>query len=263
MNVWRTTARRWSKYRVERLLPLALVLLFLLAWQLGVAVGLLEPLFFPAPTTIAAALLESCRTGELFTHLTATLLRVVQGVVLGCVPAALLGLVMGWSPRARVVLDPLVAAGHPMPKIAILPLLMVILGIGELSKVVAVAIAAFFPMLLSSMAAVRQISPQLFDVARCYGASRRQTLTRIVVPASLPLMLTGLRLSINVALMVTIAVELIASRTGLGTLIWLAWETMRTEELYAGIIVIAILGVTFSLVLKHAEKVLIPWQQER
>jgi len=249
--------------RLERLLPLGLLILFLLGWQLGVAVDLIPALFFPAPTTIAGALVDSCRSGELPGHLAATLLRVAQGLVLGCVPAAFLGLAMGWSARVRSVFDPLVATLHPMPKIAVLPLLMVILGIGELSKVVAVATATFFPMLLSSMAGVRQINPQLFDVARCYGASRRQTLIRIVLPASLPMMLTGLRLSINVSLMVTIAVELVASRTGLGSLIWLGWETMRTEILYAGIVVIACLGVTFSLVLERAEKALIPWEQER
>ncbi len=238
------------------------VVVLLALWELGSRVGQVPTLFFPSPTTILRTLVRMVGNGTIPRDLAATLLRVSEGAVLGCVPACLLGLAMGWSVRLRAVLDPLVAAVHPMPKIAVLPLLMVIFGIGEVSKVVAVGLAAFFPMLLSTVAGVRHISPQLFEVARVYGAGRRKTFLRIVLPGALPMMLTGVRLAVNLALLITVAVELVSARTGLGRLIWFAWETLRTEELYAGLTIIAAVGVGFNALLARLTSSLVPWATE-
>jgi NitT/TauT family transport system permease protein len=137
---------------------------------------------------------------------------------------------------------------------------MIVFGIGETSKVVVVAVASFFPMLINTMAGVRQIHPIHFEVAKNYGASLRKIFTRIVVPGSLPLILTGMRLALNIALLLTIAVELVAAQKGLGSMIWFAWETMRTEELYVSLIVTAILGISFNFLLQTITKYLIPWR---
>jgi len=242
------------------LLPAGTAAALLLSWELGVRAGVVYELFFPAPSTILAAIGALVSGGTLAPNLAATLVRTFSGAVLGCVPALLLGLAMGWSARLRAALDPLVAAVHPLPKIAVLPLLMVIFGIGEASKVAAIAIGAFFPMLLSSAAGVRQISPLHFEVVRSYGGTRRKVFTRVVLPGALPFVLTGLRLSLNVALLITIAVELVASPDGLGRVIWLAWETLRTEQLYAGLVVIAALGILVNLGLGWLARRLAPWQ---
>lgn len=246
--------------RPEAWITVAIVVVLLAAWELAARRGSISTLFFPAPSQVFETLVGLVRSGRVARDLGATLGRLFAGLALGCIPACFLGLMMGWSRRVRNALDPIVAAIHPIPKIAILPILMVLFGIGELSKVMAVAFAAFFPMLINSQAGVRSLSPLLFEVVRSYGARPRQVLWHVVLPGSLPMILAGLRISINVGLLVTIAVEFLAARHGLGSLIWMSWETFRTEELYAGVVVIALLGIAFAQLIAWLHRKLIPWR---
>ncbi|MHB8835138.1 MAG: ABC transporter permease [Candidatus Methylomirabilia bacterium] len=216
-------------------------------WEAGVRLGFVSPLFFPAPSSIVRTLIRLAAHGTLLADARATLTRVLVGCLLGGVPGFVLGLAMGWSRRLRYILDPLVAALHPIPKIALLPLLMIIFGTGETSRIVTVSIAAFFPMLVNTMSGVRQISPTYFEVAASYGAGARQVVWRVIVPGSLPAVLAGVRIAFNLALLVTVSVELVASRTGLGSVIWLSWETFRTENLYASLVLISAIGVGANL----------------
>ena len=250
-------------WRLERWLPVAVVAVILAIWEWRVRTGGLSALFFPPPSTIALTLVRLITSGELATHLSATLSRLFVGFALGGLPALILGLAMGWSRRLRLVLDPFIAAAHPIPKIAVLPLIMIIFGIGETSKMVVVAVAVFFPMLINTMAGVRQISPIYFEVAENYGAGLFKVFTRVVVPGGLPSVLTGARLALNTALVLTIAVELVAAQEGLGEMIWFAWQTLRTEELYASLIVIAALGISLNFLLQRLTARLAPWQVER
>jgi len=244
-------------------LPVAIVVAVLVVWQWRVRAGGLSALFFPPPSTIALTLIRLLTSGELAVNAAATMSRVFMGLAFGGLPGLILGLAMGWSRRLRVIVDPFIAAAHPVPKIAILPLVMIIFGIGESSKVVVVAVGVFFPMLINSMAGVRQIHPIYFEVAENYGASLFKVFTRVVMPGSLPLVLTGVRLALNMSLLITIAVELVAAQEGLGEMIWFAWETLRTEELYASLIVIAALGMGFNFLLQRLTARLVPWQVER
>jgi NitT/TauT family transport system permease protein len=233
------------------------------AWEALARAGRLPPLFVPAPSAIAATTVALVSSGELPAHIAATLWRVFLGLVLGGVPGAAAGLAMGWSRRLGGLLDPVVAALHPVPKIALLPLLLVVFGIGEASKVVVIAVSAFFPMLINAMAGVRQISPIHFEVARSCGASKVKILTRVVLPGSLPLLIAGARLALNTALLLTVAVELVLTQNGLGSLIWMAWQTLRIEQLYASLFVIGALGLLFNLALERLAERLAPWQVER
>ena len=251
----------WS--RPKWWLPAVVVVVVLTVWEWQVRSGRLSALFFPAPSVITLTLFRLLTNGELAIHVGATLSRLFLGFALGGVVGLVLGLVMGWSRSLRAIVDPFVAAAHPVPKIALLPLIMIIFGIGESSKVVVVAVATFFPMLINAMAGVRQISPIHFEVAENYGASLFKVFTRIVIPGSLPLVLAGTRLALNVALLLTIAVELIAAQKGLGAMIWFAWETLRTEELYAALAVTAVLGIGFNLILQRLAMHLVPWQVKR
>ncbi len=248
----RLPARGW--------VPLVAMVTALSLWEVAARLGIIPRLYFPPPTEIMEALWNSIVRGELGPALWATLTRVIPGLVLGAVPGLLLGVAMGRSRAVRRIADPFIAAVHPIPKIALLPLLMIILGIGEASRIAVVAIAAFFPMLINSMAGVRRISPLYFDVARNYGAGRRKVFTRVVLPGSLPMVLSGLRLSANVAFLVTIAVEIVAADSGLGALIWLSWEILRVELLYAVLVVISLFGVTLNLTLAGLAHRLSPWQ---
>jgi len=249
--------------RVESWLPMIIIGLGLVLWELFSKTGRLSALFFPAPTTIVASLFQMILNGKLAIHLVATVERLVIGFAIGGSAGLLLGLAMGWSPRLRQIIDPLIAAIHPIPKIAIFPLIMIIFGIGEASKIVAISIAAFFPMLINCMTGVRQLNPVYFEVTQNYRASSWKTFSRVVVPGSSPLILTGTRLAINMAMVIAIAVELLAAKEGLGVIIWFSWQTLRIEELYASLVVIALLGIGINLFLQFLSKRLTPWYNDQ
>lgn len=248
-----------NRYSHLRWVSLVLVILFFIVWEIGGRFGLVSALFFPKPSTIAQTLGETIISGKIVTALGATFYRMFFGLLIGGLLGLVLGLAMGWSRPLQVVVDPIIAALHPIPKISIFPLIMIVFGIGEASKVVTVAVSTFFPMLINTMAGVRQISPIHFEVAENYGANRFNTFTHVVLPGSLPLILVGTRLSINTALVLTIAVELLTAREGLGAMIWLAWETLRTEELYASLFVTALLGFSFNRFLQYLHHRFLPW----
>jgi ABC-type nitrate/sulfonate/bicarbonate transport system permease component len=243
--------------------PLAIIVVFLASWEMAVSAGALSALFFPPPSVIALTLVRLTANGVLPAHMAATFSRLVVGLAIGGMIGLLLGLWMGWSEQVRRVLDPLVAALHPVPKTAMLPVIMIIFGIGESSKIVIVVIAAFFPMLINSMAGVRQINPIHFEVARSFQATPWRVFTRVVLPGSLPMVLAGARIALNVSLLLTIGVEMVAAHQGLGALIWLAWETLRTEQLYAGLTVAAMLGVGFNRLILALTAHFVPWQPPR
>lgn len=241
-------------------LILFLVIMVLIGWEWLVQAGRISPLFFPKPTEIAHNFIKMLQNGEIYLHLRATTNRLASGLIIGGLSGLFLGYLMGWFRNLYRVADPIIAALHPIPKISILPLFMILFGIGEASKVVVIAVAAFFPMFLSTVGGVRQINPLHFDVATSYGANRIQKFTKIVFPSSLPMVLVGIRLAANTALLLTIAVELITAQEGLGSVIWLSWQTLRTENLYISLAVIAFLGIGMNLLLQYFAKVFAPWQ---
>jgi ABC-type nitrate/sulfonate/bicarbonate transport system permease component len=241
------------------LLSLIVTVALLGLWEIFSRLGFIAPIVAPAPSRILAALISEMRSGDLASHLLATASRLSVGLIIGSTFGILAGLAMGLSRRLRVFADPFVAAAHPLPKIAILPIVMVFLGVGELSKVALVSLSVFFPLLISTMTGVRQISPNHFDVAKSYGASRAKLLTRVVIPAAMPMILSGLRIGLNTALVVTISIEIVAASRGLGALIWLSWEVLRIEVLYAALFVTAALGICFNLLMQFLLVRLVPW----
>jgi NitT/TauT family transport system permease protein len=241
------------------LLPFASLTGILLLWELCGRIGLLNPLFFPVPSLIGIAFIEMLADGEIQNNLSITLFRVFAGFVIGTIPGITIGLIMGASDKVRQILDPIVAATYPIPKLSIFPLLMVIFGIGELSKIMAIAIGCFFLTLINAMAGVRNINKVYFEVAKNYGASRRQLFTRVMLPASLPMIFTGIRIALGMSLIVVVGVEFVSANYGIGALIWNSWQTFEIEKLYVGIFICAILGILFALALKTIEHHLIPW----
>jgi NitT/TauT family transport system permease protein len=241
------------------LLPLASLAGILLLWELCGRLGFLNPLFFPVPSLIAQRFLAMLADGEIQTELSVTLMRVFAGFLLGTVAGLIVGLCMGASEKVRIILDPLIAATYPIPKLAIFPLLMIIFGIGELSKIMAIAIGCFFIVVINTMAGVRNINRVYFEVAQNYGASRIQVFSRVILPASLPMIFTGIRLALGMSLIIVVGVEFLSANHGIGAMIWYAWETFDIEKLYVGIFLCAILGILFTVVLKRAEEWLTPW----
>ncbi len=242
-------------------LPVLLWLIVILGWELGTRDGSISRLFFPAPSTILVTLANMLTSGKLLTDLGYTLLRLMLGLAFGGSLGLLLGLLMGWSQVVRGVANPIVAAIHPLPKLALLPLALIIFGIGEQSTIALIALTAFFPMLINSMAGVQQIDNLTLEVARHYGVRGWTLIRRVIWPGSLPMILAGVQLAVNAALLVTVSVELVTARQGLGATIWLAWQTLRVEELYATLIVIALLGVITNRVLEWITGYALPWQR--
>ena len=200
------------------------------AWETGARMGWIPTLFFPAPSLTLATLGELAVNGALVHNLWVTITRMSVALVMGGGAGLIVGLAMGYSPRLRNVFDPFVAALHPVPRMALLPVILLLFGLGFLAKALVVAVATFFPMAINSMAGVRQLDPQYFEVARVYGASRWRVFWRLVLPGSLPMILAGARLAMNRALGATVGLELITAYDGLGSMLFTAWQTYRTEE---------------------------------
>ena len=246
--------------------PLRWSVRFLLVWLAILAVletlvrsGVHMGVFLPAPSAVAMSLAEMIANGSLALHLAATASRIVAGLLGGVFVGVTLGLAMGTSRRLQRLVDPVVAAIHPIPRLAFFPLLIVMFGVGEMSKLAAVALGAFFPMLLNTVAGVRGMNPVHLELARNFGASRWQMFLHVLLPGSMPLMLTGLRLSSNVAFHSTIGVEMVGSRTGLGAMLWLSWQTFRIDHLYAILVVIAAIGIGLASLIRWLTNRSAPW----
>ncbi len=248
--------------RRYRLIALASPILALLMWELTVRMGMLDSRFFPPPTRVAAELADMTASGELWEHLSISLKRIALGFVIGAIPGVVLGMLMGWFRGVKAALDPLVAATYPLPKIALLPLFLIIFGLGETSKVMTVATAGFFLVLITTAHGVSNLDPILIQAAENYGAKGWKLGTKVILPASLPTIFTGLRLSLGVSLLIIVAAEFVAANEGIGFLIWISWSTLRVTRMYAGLVVISILGIIFTTGLNLLGKWLTPWGQD-
>jgi NitT/TauT family transport system permease protein len=234
----------------------------LLLWQFLSANSLISPIFYPTPTAVFQRLIKSITTGELLLHGGFTLKRMLSGFLIGGTAGVFVGLALGWSSLVRSILDPIVAALHPVPKLTLLPMFIIIFGIGDTSRIALISISVFFPVMINSMVGVLQISPNYFEVAENYGARKRDVFRKVVLPGSMPLVLTGIRLGLKGALTITIAVEIIFANEGLGSLIWLAWEIFQTDLLFAMVFVMAFLGFGTNWLLQRLKLSLVPWNQE-
>ena len=240
------------------LTPIGLLLL----WELAVKAGLLDFRFFPPPSRIFAAAAALLASGELFTHLGASLLRILFGFTIGTLLGVPVGLALGAFRLLRVMFDPILSALYVIPKIAILPLIMLIFGIGEGSKIAIVALATFFVVAINSLAGVRQVEPILIEAGRNFGASRLQMFGHVILPGALPSIFTGLRLAAGTALLVIIAAEFVAANEGIGFLIWRSWTTLVTENMFVGFAIIATLGMLSTWLLHQVGRLVMPWQAE-
>jgi len=235
-------------------------LLLLLLWEICARTGVIDRRFFPEPTRILAETVTLFRHDGLGWDILASLRRIGLGLLMGFPTGVLLGLAMGLSGWIRMAVGPLVAVTYPIPKIAILPLLLIIFGLGELSNVMVVAIGVFFLALINTYGGVSQIPAIYFDVARVYRVPWRRQLLQIVLPASFPAIFTGLRLSVGYGLILIVAAEMVAAGSGVGFRIWTSWETYVIPELYACLAIISAIGVLMSVLLELLEGWLAHWK---
>ncbi len=244
----------------NRLLYFISPLALLIIWQALVVTGILDRRFFPPPTETLARLVELLQDGTLATATVITLRRMVVGFLLAAAPAVLLGLGMGMSRTLRVLFSPLIAAFYPVPKIALVPMVVILLGIGETAKYAIVVISVFFMVVIHTMAGVMNVEQRYFDVARNNGAKRWDLLWTVALPASLPNILTGINLGLGFALTVIVGTELLLPQGGLGALIWQSYQIYDIATIFAGLLVVALVGWAFNSVMLEVERQLLPWR---
>jgi NitT/TauT family transport system permease protein len=253
---------RLAARRRDRILSIASPLGLLLAWELAAQTGLIDVRFFPAPSAIIAKLIEMARSGELTENVLISLQRIVLGFLLGGVPAIVIGIAMGiWRP-IRAIVDPLIVATYPIPKSSLLPLILLIFGLGEMSKVVMVAIGVFYPMAINATAGVLQINQIYLDVGKSFKASPWDTFRTIALPGALPFIMTGVKLGAGLALILIAIAEMVGAKSGIGFMIWSAWETFAVAKMYVGLFVIALIGFAISLLLNEIERWVIRWKAD-
>ncbi|MFI9080834.1 ABC transporter permease [Streptomyces sioyaensis] len=237
-------------------MPLGLLLL----WQATAELGVTDSLTFPPPSAIASQAGAMASSGELATHAGATLGRLLTGYVLGALAGALAGFAMGVSRIVNALLGPLFAALYALPKIATLPLMLLVFGLTETPKVLSVAVAVFFVLQINTLAGVRQIDRRTLESARSYGASGLRMLRFVLLPGACPGMVTGLRTAAGLGVVTVVAVEFVASESGLGYLIWNSWTLFQPERMYVGLVAVALLGALFSGAVSVVGRYAMPWK---
>jgi ABC-type nitrate/sulfonate/bicarbonate transport system permease component len=245
----------------DRLISIASPIALLLIWECAARAGLIDTRFFPAPSSIFHALVTLAGTGELWRHTSASLQRLALGFLVGGIPALILGIIMGLNRTVYAVFEPLIAATYPIPKSSILPLVLLIFGLGEGSKIFMVAVGVFFPVAINATAGVHEINKIYLDVGRNFGASRWNMFRTIALPGALPFIMTGIKLGVGMGLVLIAIAEMMGAKSGLGYMIWAAWETFSVEQMYVGLFVIAIIGFVLSLILNEIEKRVVPWKR--
>jgi NitT/TauT family transport system permease protein len=246
----------------ERALYLISPVALLLIWQLLLMAGLGDRRFIPAPTDIAVKFWELVANGELATHVGVTLYRVFAGFFAGVIPAVAMGLLMAMFKPVRIFFDPLIAVIFPIPKVALMPLLLLAFGFGDASKIALVAIAVFFPVIVNTYVGAANIEKIYWDVAKNYGASQTVLFTRVVFFGALPTIFAGLRIAMAVSFIVLVAAEFVASKTGIGYLIWNSWELLQVDIMFVGIVAVGILGLITSVLMQEIERKVIPWKAD-
>jgi NitT/TauT family transport system permease protein len=229
-------------------------------WELITRTGLVSSLFLPSPLGVLAEGWDMARSGQLVVHLLRSLERLAWGFAVGALAGIGVGVSVGFFSLADAVVQPIIAATFPIPKIALLPLLILWLGIGEASKVAVVALGVFFPMAINTYAGVRQADPLLIRAAVSFGAGRFSVIRKVILPSALPMVFAGLKLGAGIALLLLVAAEQIAADAGIGFLILQSGNLMETTKLMVGIVVLSLLGVLSHWGLTGLERAVIRWR---
>jgi NitT/TauT family transport system permease protein len=234
------------------------LLALLLAWQL-LALLVHQPIL-PSPIQVAVAFGREIRRGDLLWHFLASLWRVIASLVVSITLAVPAGLVLGQSPRLNRIFSPLIYLTYPIPKVVLVPVVLLFLGVGDLAKIVIIFLILFFQVLVLVRDQAAGLRPELLQSVRSLGAGRRALFWIVYLPASLPAILTGVRQSIGTAVAVLYVAELFATQRGLGYYIYYSGSTLLDyPAMYAGIVAMSLLGAILYVTTDRLEKILCPW----
>jgi len=229
-----------------RVLGWGSIVLALAVWETAALLSGINSLYLPRPSQILRALVEMFRSGDLLTDLLMTLYRIFAGFFIALGVGTLLGVWIATSRRVRSIADMWIAALYPLPKITLIPLLIIWLGTGGPFMLTISALGAIFPILINTVLGVQQCDPGLVLAARDLGATPRQIVRRVLVPSAIPSIFAGVRLGLGVSIILVVAAEMVVGKSGLGARLYLAGQILETEQVFAVLIVLAALGITVT-----------------
>jgi ABC-type nitrate/sulfonate/bicarbonate transport system permease component len=245
--------------RTKRLLS---PLLVLIVWEVITSAGWVESWFLPVPTEVLKTLYQMTVSGELLEHTAISMGRAITGYALAAVVGISLGLLIAWSTIIEDFFDPLIELLRPLSTFALIPIVFLWFGIGNVSKVIIIFKSCFFPIVLNTIAGIKGVDQKLIRAARSLGASGHQLWTRVLIPSALPTIITGLRISTAISMMALVGVEMLASDSGLGFLVIDAQRTFDTERVFAGIIVLSLLGFSLDRLARYLQSRMLSWHDE-
>ncbi|PER98874.1 ABC transporter permease [Bacillus cereus] len=234
--------------------------IILIIWQLAGVFGLVSKTVLPTPLDIFLAFQELIKTGELFGHLSISVFRAAAGFFIGGGLGIILGTIVGFSTRSEQYLDPSVQMLRTVPHLAVAPLFVLWFGFGETSKVLLIADGTFFPLYVNAFLGIRGVDSKLFDVARVLEFSKRKLITKLILPAALPNLLLGARLSLGVAWVSLVVAELMGSTEGIGYMIMDARQFSNTDIVFVGIIIFAFVGKFSDSLVRLLEVKFLRWR---
>jgi NitT/TauT family transport system permease protein len=249
-------ARIW-----QLVLPALTIVAVVVAWEALVRLRGIAPIYLPAPSSVFVYLSRMIADGSMPYHLGVTLLRIFVGFALAAVCGIVLGVLMGMSRTVARVADVWIAALYPLPKISLIPLLIIWVGTGEAYKIVISAISAFFPIVISTYAGIRQTDRGLIKAAKDLGANARQIQLKVVIPGAIPSIFAGLHLGMGIAIILVVAAEMIggSSQGGMGWLLISSGQVMETEKVFASLIVLAVVGAVVIKLQQWIDRKVAPW----
>ena len=247
----------------ELSLPTLSVVTFIVLWEVVVRWRGIAPIFLPAPSSIAVTLWDMVLNGTMEYHVGVTVLRIFAGFLVAAVTGIALGVLMGMSRIVARIADIWIAALYPLPKISLIPLLIIWLGTGEAYRIVISAITAFFPIVMSTYSGIRQADRGLVKAAKDLGANTRQIQFKVVIPAAMPSILSGLQLGMGVTIILIVAAEMIggSSQSGMGYLLINSGQVMETEKVFASLVVLAVLGAAIIKLQQWGDRKIAPWAE--
>jgi ABC-type nitrate/sulfonate/bicarbonate transport system permease component len=250
--------------RFSSLVPgLLFIALVLAALEYMTRNGVINRALFPPPSVVATSLWNLLAAGSVLKPLGSTLALFAAGYTLAVIAGVLLGLLMGTSQTINDLLEPLIESIRPMPKAALVPVLMLFLGFGATMCVTAVALASFFPVLINTIQGVRGTDPVLTATGRTFGLSRTAITFKIILPAAMPYVLAGMRVAVGLALLMTILTEMLSGNSGLGYLVLENQRAFRIRDMYAWLVILAAVGLVINAAMARVERRFVPWLDRR
>ncbi len=229
-------------------------------WQLAGGIGLINPLFLPTPVAIARAIYQLAISGALWHHVSYSIMRIGTGWILGTIAGVIVGFAIGLSSLARGVGITFISALFPIPKIALLPLLILWLGIGEEPKIATIALGVFFSTAISVYSGVDAVPRNLIRMAQSFNAPFHAVVRRVIWPGALPSILAGFRITTSVALLLVVSAEMIGAEFGIGAFVLQAGNLMQTDQLLAGVVVLSLFGLAVGRLINWLEARLLHWR---